>query len=92
MTEQEILPQEAPPLPPAPEWVRNVVHGIAQVACVVILENAANHKGFAAGQMDGKRRGALIVLNAAKRKFGSRNQRILAEYLSRKERREFFDE
>lgn len=74
------------------EWIRNACYGIGQVACIAVLEKEARLQGFRDGQMDGKRRGALIALHAAKRRFGSRNQQLLAEYLEKHERAEFFDE
>lgn len=75
-----------------PEWIRNACYGIGQVACVALLEGEARRKGFQDGQMDGKRRGALIALNAAKRRFGSKNQQLLAEYMAQHDKEEFFDE
>ena len=75
-----------------PDWIKNVCSGIGQVSCVALLEGEARRQGFQDGQMDGKRRGALITLQAAKRRFGSKNQALLAEYLEKHERAEFFDE
>lgn len=64
------------------DWISNLCNGVSMAGAVYQRELNAYAMGFDQGELLGKKKGAMVVIGAAKKRFGSRNQELLINHLS----------